>query len=531
MTKVLDLADIQGNVLSAYGRQGFPKGRILLLHIHDALKGRQLLNLMRPKVTTALRWPSSREVYPEGTVMQARPEVTLNLAFTFWGLAALQVPIRTLRGMPDEFAEGMAARCAVLGDMGPSAPSRWDPVWQPGASAVHVMVTLNAQMQADGSPVEALAEMTRWIAGLCAASDGGVSLLSGHRGADPDFQEMSAIMMGGAPTPFEHFGFRDAIGDPVFEGQAPPEVLARDVIGQGKLLGNQTWAPIATGEFLLGHPDEAQELAGEAMPLDFSRNGTFFAYRKLHQNVAAWRDWVAATAVDFGAVMGLEPEAASATLKAKMVGRWEDGVPLIQAPDFDTWQDVRRRREAAQAEGDTATLAALERALVDFTFANDPAGTKCPFGSHLRRGNTRDMLDPRFGGPLNERLGSALNNRRRILRRGLPYGESPAGSTDAEEHGVAMMAVCASLFRQFEFVQQQWMEYGLDFNAGNDTCPVIGSHGPDTKFVIAVEPGSGRAPFVCTGMPQFVETHGGGYFFVPSMTSLRMITTGVVDPT
>ena len=30
------------------------------------------------------------------------------------------------------------------------------------------------------------------------------------------------------------------------------------------------------------------------------------------------------------------------------------------------------------------------------------------------------------------------------------------------EHGIIFMALNASLFRQFEFVQQQWIEYGND---------------------------------------------------------------------
>ena len=48
-------------------------------------------------------------------------------------------------------------------------------------------------------------------------------------------------------------------------------------------------ARLKAGEFLLGYPDEAQEIAGAAMPLDFSRNGTFMAYRKLHQNVVEFQ--------------------------------------------------------------------------------------------------------------------------------------------------------------------------------------------------------------------------------------------------
>ena len=36
MAVQLDLADIQGNILAAYGKQGFPKGRAILLNVTDA---------------------------------------------------------------------------------------------------------------------------------------------------------------------------------------------------------------------------------------------------------------------------------------------------------------------------------------------------------------------------------------------------------------------------------------------------------------------------------------------------------------
>ena len=51
------------------------------------------------------------------------------------------------------------------------------------------------------------------------------------------------------------------------------------------------------------------------------------------------------------------------------------------------------------------------------------------------------------------------------------------------------MAICSSLFRQFEFIQQQWMNYGLDFEAGNDTCPLIGNRAQSDQ---ARHPGQGR---------------------------------------
>src|SRR6201999_3635194 len=142
----------------------------------------------------------------------------------------------------------------------------------------------------------------------------------------------------------------------------------------------------------------------------------------------------------------------------------------------------------------------------------------------------RDMLDPAINNPKPGTWnGSVLNNRRRILRRGLPYGAVDLPPSDAGEHGIIFLAVCSSLFRQFEFVQQQWMQYGLDFNAGNDTCPLVGNHGEAAKFVI---PGKkGEAPFILDRLPQFVETRGGDYFFMPSLTALRMMGQGLVDPT
>ena len=111
----LDLADIQGNILTAYGRLGFPKARFLLLTVRDPAAGRALVERLWPRVTTALRWPSSKPNRPVGADPVPRPEVALNLAFTFRGLLALGVPTRTLRGMPDEFIDGMAARAAILG--------------------------------------------------------------------------------------------------------------------------------------------------------------------------------------------------------------------------------------------------------------------------------------------------------------------------------------------------------------------------------------------------------------------------------
>lgn len=555
MTEFLDLADIQGNVLTAYGKQGFPKGRMLLFTVTRGRAGRAFVESIRPRVTSALRWPSSKDVAEDAASdnnrqMQQRPDVAINLAFTFPGLLALGVPSSTLRGMPDEFIEGMEARAQILGDeiYGVDAEGRerslWDPVWvkpdRDSLTRVHILVTLNAQM--DDTTGEAVAEMDRitaWIVGLAESSDGGVALLVGHSGPDPRWQNLTAILEKGAdgkyaPTPKEHFGYTDGIGDPAFEGQHAPAKMKIYVSGRGKLSGSGEWSPLATGEFLLGHADEAQEIPGSAMPLDFSRNGTFFAYRKLHQNVASFRNAIVFAASQYQAVANIAgpPEVGQETLMAKIAGRWSDGIPIMAAPTYEDWKALQAKAIAAKKAGDIKTLAALGLELNNFVYRPDPDGIKCPVTAHIRRINTRDQLDPYYASPDSKTwLGSVLNNRRRILRRGLPYGSSGPDSLDDGDHGIVMLCLCANLNRQFEFVQQQWVNYGLDSNSGNDTCPMVGRHREGAKFVVPGDPAKDQAPFIMKNLPEFVESRGGDYFFIPSLTALRMIGMGVVDPT
>lgn len=522
----LELSDLQGGVLSAYGKLGYPIGRYILFHVDKAANGRKFVEALRAHVTTARRWKRAKDKLVEPKNMQQRPACTLNIAFTFWGLAALGVSTRTLRGMPDEFIDGMAKRARVLGDdIGANCEANWDDVWRTGdeKKRVHILVMLNAQSDDQGRPLPELDSRTGLV--LEAAQSCGVKLLEGHRGPDPRWQDLTAIFMPHegkrVPTRFEHFGFADAIGDPVFEGQYPGGEERERCVGQGAVDGRGKWRPLAPGEFILGWPDEAQEVAGAAMPLDFSRNGTFFAYRKLHEDVEAWDRWIATAAAQMGALWEIaNPADAADLLMAKMAGRWPDGVPLVLAP-------TPAERDAFNAKyrpGSPEWIAAI----VNFTYAVDPRGERCPFGSHLRRANPRDMLDPRGDLPDTKKHGgSVLNNRRRILRRGLPYGHK---DSKEKEHGIVFLAHCASLFRQFEFVQQQWMNYGLDFEAGNQTCPIIGPHGADARFVVpSADPG--KPPFVAAGLRQFVSTRGGDYFFTPSMTALRMIGQGTVDPT
>jgi Dyp-type peroxidase family len=264
------------------------------------------------------------------------------------------------------------------------------------------------------------------------------------------------------------------------------------------LLDNGTWAPLATGELLLGYADEAGELPVAPVPHLLASNGTFMVYRKLHQNLATFRAYLEKQAALYPG--GKEK------LAAKFIGRWRDGTPLELSPDHPDQTIVQDPKRST-----------------NFTYSGDPDGTRCPLGAHMRRVHPRDA----FG------FNGRLIDRRRITRRGLPYGrfaDENEPVTDSEDRGVIFMALNASLSRQFEFVQQQWIQYGNDARLGNDKDPLLGQHGGHGRFVVQGDRNPANPPFICSNLPDFVELRGGEYFFIPSITALAMIAMNLVDP-
>lgn len=513
MTKSLDLMDIQGNVIRAYGRFNFPLARYVFLRIHNGKKGRAFVAAVTQQVTTSAHWAADPDNLSPDTVK--KPEVATNIAFTYEGLKALELPRASLVGFSPEFMEGMKARKDIIGDDGPSAPNHWDPVWH--GKQVHMFISLNAQTP------EFLEAKYEWLLKLIEDSGDGVSLLSGHSGKDGvhDLPYQSANTLRDKVTSEytnkEHFGYTDGIGDPVFEGLPhDPKKAPLSVNGRGKQTVDG-WAPLATGEFILGHIDEAKDYPAAPNPILLSRNGSYMVYRKLHQNVGSFNSFLEKEGKIYPGGKEL--------LAAKFVGRWRDnGAPLSKAPDAKSKLDWDERF------GKTSSKAAKDDMLSNFTYDDDMSGAKCPFSSHLRRINPRasmELTKGAFDTP------SALANRRRILRRGLPYGESNEQSNDKGEHGVIMMIINADINRQFEFVQQQWINYGNDFSAGNDKEIILGNHNKvnPSKAVIQVDPASAQPPYFVQNIPRLVETRGGDYFFVPSLTALRLISKGLVDPT
>jgi Dyp-type peroxidase family len=460
----LNATDIQGFVLRGYN---LPYARYLFLHFGDAAKSRKLIGTLLGEITTGQKWD------------HGKPQSTLNIAFTHRGLVALELPTATLIGFPVEFQQGMRMRADILGDTGLNAPERWDAVWRDDGDERQVHAWLAIQ----GQTMQAIEERCVKLREVFAES--GATLL--------DAQDAASQMVNGAANTKEHFGYTDGFGNPDYLG-----VERSSQPGQGKLMPDGSWAPLATGELLLGYADEAGELPVAPVPHLLAANGTFMVYRKLHQNLATFRGYLDAQAKLYGG--GKEK------LAAKFIGRWRDGTPLEVSPD----------REDQSLVLDPARN-------TNFTYGADGDGKRCPVGAHMRRVHPRDA----FG------FSGRLINRRRITRRGLPYGRfADEGEmvSDAEDRGVIFMALNASISRQFEFVQQQWIEYGNDAHQGNDKDMLMGNHGGEGKFVVQGDRSAANPPFVCAGLPNFVELRGGDYFFLPSITALGMIAMGLVDP-
>jgi len=440
----LDVRDVQGNVLRGYG---FPFAAYLWLKVGDAAAGRAWLGRLLPRVTTAEPWGA------------AKPATTINVAVTYAGLVALEVPAVLLDGFAQEFREGMAARAGELRDAGEDHPEHWEQGF--GTGDAGILVTVNAQEQA---PLDALvAELTGELDGTP------IAVMHIERAAVPSGNR-------------EHFGFADGFAQP---GVAGDGNVSKP--GDGKPERNGRWQELALGEFILGYDDEDEQLpVAPRGPL--GRNGTYMVYRKLHQDVAAFRR---ALRERSGAFPGGEEE-----LAARIVGRWRDGTPLVLAPDG-------RDRERHHAP---------ER-INDFRYERDPDGTRCPLGAHVRRVNPRDALG----------WNATRSRRHRMIRRGMPYGPpAPDGETDdGQERGLIFVSFCSSIRRQFEIVQAQWCADGNIFGLGEDKDWILlADDRPTAKMTIHGDP-----PRFLVGQPRFVTVRAGEYLLVPSIAGLRELST------
>lgn len=432
---MLEFEDIQSGVLRP--RPNPYAATCILLRIDDRKAGRELMRRAAGVVNSCADLTSKTG------------DAWVSIALTFQGLKALGVPQESLDSFPPEFQVGMAMRAEVLGDTGESAPEHWEKPF--GTSEIHVVLTAVAPN-----------------------ADRLETILARGRKTYEEMPGIKAIWRQDCytlPTGKEHFGYGDGIGQP-------------DIEGSGLPVTNPKMQPIKAGEFVLGYPDE---LGVNIYPKPdvLGRNGSYAIIRKLHQRVAAFRQFLKANSTS---------SESEERLGAKMVGRWPSGAPLARCPMHDdpaVGADPNLRNDYMYKE-------------------DDPIGLITPIESHARRMNPRDS----------EITGAPKLHR--IIRRGTSYGPHlPAGvlEDDGVDRGTLFAFVAAHIDRQFEFLHSKWINSGDFIGRGDAKDPIVGANNGTEIFTIPNRPIRQRVQ----GIPRFVITRGGEYAFMPSLSALKWL--------
>ncbi|MEO8822048.1 MAG: hypothetical protein ABI366_00640 [Ginsengibacter sp.] len=465
----LELSEIQGFLVKNYWEMPF--SNYYLLEIENASKTKIYLKEIAKEITT---------------ISNNKSDSYLNIGFTSAGLSALGLHEKNVQSFIREFREGMVTphRQRLLGDHESSDPEKWN--WGgPTKSPVHLILMIF-------EPTEEKLRLYH------------EALLQklGQRG----LKMVHVLKADTFPDSKEHFGFREGISQPTIIGSGV-DGLERD--------------KIMAGEFVLGyrneydvHPDTPLiKVAQGNLKLlpddpdgtdqkDLGRNGTYFVLRQLKEDVEGfWKFLNEKTRNEDGSLNPAE----STKLAAKMMGRWPSGAPLVKFPDEDP----------GGLSDDN-----------DFVYMDsDELGLKCPFGSHSRRVNPRDNFE--VSKPA-ESL--KLTRKHRIMRRSRSYGEKYVATatqhTPIDEVGILFGCFNADINRQFEFIQYTWASYPKFKQLYADPDPFIGvkenpADGVVQQFTIPTETHNKYVD----GLKSFVTVKGGAYFFFPSITAVKFLST------
>ncbi len=491
---MLELENIQGYVIRGYAHMKY--SRFAYLQITDATLFKKWLK------TSWLKMTSAKHIHGKDEIA----ETHLNIAFTHPGLRALGLEEENLASFSREFREGIVSphRKRLLGDEGESDPDKW--IWGANQNewsanqnewsanqndSIHLCLMIFGRDKADENDLEKDKKV---------CLDYYVQLKEEF--PSMGLQEVYKIDGQTQPNNKEHFGFRDGISQPIIEGSG--RVGATDDV-------------IKAGEFLFGYRNEfgvypdtpliskdqgnmnllPTDAEGSGKK-DIGKDGTFMVMRQLEQDVNAFWSYLNEKTKNPDGTINEED---SLKLGAKFMGRWQSGAPITLFPDQDPGK---------------------YSAINDFGYAKfDKDGVKCPFGSHLRRMNPRDNVDDHKA---KESL--LLSKQHRIIRRARLYGEifegSPTNTVPNGEVGLLFCCFNADISRQFEFLQYTWGKLPINKELYNDPDPIIGvqeTTDPKIEQNFTVQ----DCPVSKTyhDIPRVITVKGGGYFFFPSITTLR----------
>ncbi|HEY0463590.1 MAG TPA: hypothetical protein VGC79_05250 [Polyangiaceae bacterium] len=287
--------------------------------------------------------------------------------------------------------------------------------------------------------------------------------------------ERGQALRNAAGQGFEHFGYADGRSQPIF--------FESQLASEGS---TERWNPLEPLSLVLT-PDRAGG--------DQDAFGSFYVFRKLEQNVREFhrREQVLADALG---LTGHDRD----RVGAMAVGRFRDGTPLVAA----------QRAHAATPLPN------------DFRFDNTRG--RCPFHAHIRKVNPRGDLAANIARPETE-----VERNRRIVRRGIPYGQVPIPPWEDQPlderptAGVGLLFGCfqASIGRQFAFIQERWVNR-TDFPDGDTGIdPILGTPkaGDQNRWNL----GWGSTDSKTIEFGRFVSMKGGEFFFAPSMPFLSVL--------
>lgn len=472
---VLETKDVQGLMFGGYGR--LEEAACLVFSLTDTVsEARSWLRELLPLISFGENPPST-----EGTI----------IGLTATGIKKLGLSEDGLKTFPTTFLQGIAPsyRARLLGDIGKNAPEQW--TWGSLDSEIDGVLLVYAK---DVHALQAVLQRIRVVCGSRARERHTIEL--------ENLKEMDGK---------EPFGFADGISQPILKGTTRAGRTAESI------------HVVEPGEFVLGYRDQlgyfppsphvaasqdpanllplmprtkedSSQSNGTAVqrPKDLGRNGSFLVLRQLEQNVAAFNEFLH-HAVD--QVRSQSGETVTEEwVAAKLIGRWKDGSPLVEHPTKPGGAPV-------------SPLSSKQDNAFQY-YEKDAGGLRCPLGAHIRRTNPRDS----FGGNLTAEL--EINKRHRILRRGRVY--RPQGT-----HNPGLLFAClnADLERQFEFVQQSWMNNPRFHGLSAERDPIAAGN-TNGAFTIPVE----HCPVKLTGLADFVTVRGGGYFFMPGRRTLEYLS-------
>jgi Dyp-type peroxidase family len=445
------LNDLQGNILKGHGRH-HTSNLFVAFDPKKRAAAKKFIAAISADVTSALDQLTQTQVFKASGV-NGDTFVTVMLSAT--GYDALGATA----AKPDGAAFNAGMKTRGLND---PTPSEWDKHF---AGEVHALILIAAESAAQRD-VERSA-----MAARINATAGAVKLLN------PDFKEDGDALFNDDKNGIEHFGYVD--------GRSQPLALKEDLDKEERDNGGiSNWNPAIPLSQLLVHCPGGRLAAS---------HGSYFVFRKLDQNVKAFKAREADLAKALETRHGLPLDSMGERAGASVVGRFENGTAVTLSEN-----EIKPIPPGAIGVPN------------NFNYAADSAGLKCPFAGHIRKTNPRND--------------TADSKDHLMARRGIPYGAQTPDNPPSKDVGLLFMAYQSSLENQFEFTQQAWVNNSNFRIGGTGIDPVIGQpKGPSGQkwpVVYGKTLSDGRDDDDFSG---FVTMRGGEYFFAPSISFLKSL--------